>query len=750
MDKQRLRELVQKNTSDLAAAIKAEDWEIHMQLSPLRQSLLNWYEFRQDASLLELHGGYGALTGLFCARCARVTSIAATAEEEEILLTRYEKIENLQIIRGSLPEIVQAMDEQYDYIVAFGSIEYAENPAAAINQWMQQLKPGGTLLLTADNRYGLKYFCGAKDPHTSCPFDGVNGYLGILDGDGWCMSRKELLTAIEQAGIAQYQFYYPVPDSRMPQMIFSDGYMKGLNTAERLVDYNYEDKSMLGVEHRIFCEMIDSGALPFMANSFLVELTKEGKLSDIVYAVTTTDRGRIRGTATTIRSSGKVKKRALWPEGEENIQNLHEHTKELARRGVPIVPTELERDSCGLVLSMPYINKEGLSTVMKRLAVEDRERFIQIFDEIYGYLLAASDTLEDEVGMREDTEKIRENTEEIWKDTEGIWEDKEEIDGEPVKMEGDMEDKAGQRTEDSKDKAEQRAKDTEDRAGQREGNTEDRARQKMGNAKYRVLKKAYLDLAPCNCFYDKENGTLLFYDQEFVLENCPAQFAMFRSLKYCYESAREMDREIPLKEMYKRYGIEKQMVEAFERKEAEFLQSVRNIEQYRRIFQWATPDYVRISKRISKMADLCGAKEEPKPYRVGYVPGVFDLFHTGHLNLLERCKSRCTYLIVGVLTDELVEFYKGSKTVLSYEERARIIEALKIVDEVIPVDFSNTDKLDAWEQLHYDCHFSGDDHLHHWKDVWEELRKRGSNMEFFPYTQGISSTQLREKLGIVR
>ncbi|MCC8066261.1 MAG: glycerol-3-phosphate cytidylyltransferase, partial [Clostridiales bacterium] len=101
--------------------------------------------------------------------------------------------------------------------------------------------------------------------------------------------------------------------------------------------------------------------------------------------------------------------------------------------------------------------------------------------------------------------------------------------------------------------------------------------------------------------------------------------------------------------------------------------------------------------------------------------------------------------IVGVLTDELVEFYKKRKPVISYEDRARILEALRVIDEVVPVDFSNTDKLDAWEQLHYDCHFSGDDHANHWNDVWEELKKRGSTMEFFPYTQGISSTQIRER-----
>ncbi|MBO4637848.1 MAG: adenylyltransferase/cytidyltransferase family protein [Clostridiales bacterium] len=135
-----------------------------------------------------------------------------------------------------------------------------------------------------------------------------------------------------------------------------------------------------------------------------------------------------------------------------------------------------------------------------------------------------------------------------------------------------------------------------------------------------------------------------------------------------------------------------------------------------------------------------------KPYRIGYVPGVFDLLHSGHINLIRRCKERCRYLIVGVLTDDLVEYYKNKRPVMPLEERRAVLEALSYVDETVAVDMSNTDKLDAWEQLHYDCHFSGDDHVGHWNDVLTELRKRGSNMEFFPYTEGISSTAIKEKM----
>lgn len=133
-----------------------------------------------------------------------------------------------------------------------------------------------------------------------------------------------------------------------------------------------------------------------------------------------------------------------------------------------------------------------------------------------------------------------------------------------------------------------------------------------------------------------------------------------------------------------------------------------------------------------------------KKYKVGYVPGVYDLFHIGHLNLFRNCKKYCEYLIVGVLTDELAEFYKGARPYIPFEERREIVAAIREVDEVIAVDHSNTDKLDAWRQLHYDVHFSGDDHINDWQEEKKRLNELGSTIEFLPYTKSTSSTQIKK------
>lgn len=130
-------------------------------------------------------------------------------------------------------------------------------------------------------------------------------------------------------------------------------------------------------------------------------------------------------------------------------------------------------------------------------------------------------------------------------------------------------------------------------------------------------------------------------------------------------------------------------------------------------------------------------------YKTGYVQGTFDLFHIGHLILLERAKARCERLIVGVVSDDLNEVYKGKRPYISYEDRAAIVAAVRYVDEVIRVDVGHDNKLEIWDEHPFDCHFSGDDHKG-WEKLIEELRKRGSNVEFFPYTQRVSSTDLKK------
>lgn len=131
---------------------------------------------------------------------------------------------------------------------------------------------------------------------------------------------------------------------------------------------------------------------------------------------------------------------------------------------------------------------------------------------------------------------------------------------------------------------------------------------------------------------------------------------------------------------------------------------------------------------------------------VGYTTGVFDMFHVGHLNLIARAREQCDRLIVGVSTDDVVLDYKGHAPIVPFEERVVIVKAIRYVDEVVPQ--TSMDKFAAWEKLHFNRLFHGND----WKgsamynEVEAKLKAVGVEVVYFPYTQGTSSTLLAERL----
>ncbi|MBT2466532.1 adenylyltransferase/cytidyltransferase family protein [Streptomyces sp. ISL-66] len=135
-----------------------------------------------------------------------------------------------------------------------------------------------------------------------------------------------------------------------------------------------------------------------------------------------------------------------------------------------------------------------------------------------------------------------------------------------------------------------------------------------------------------------------------------------------------------------------------------------------------------------------------RPYRVGYAPGAYDLFHIGHLNILRHARSQCDYLVAGVVSDEMAEIAKGRRPMIPLVERLEIVRSVKYVDaafvETVP------DKVETWKQVRFDVIFKGDD----WRGtpkgdrLEKDFAEHGVDVVYFPYTVHTSSTQLRRAL----
>ncbi|SDD53724.1 adenylyltransferase/cytidyltransferase family protein [Auraticoccus monumenti] len=136
------------------------------------------------------------------------------------------------------------------------------------------------------------------------------------------------------------------------------------------------------------------------------------------------------------------------------------------------------------------------------------------------------------------------------------------------------------------------------------------------------------------------------------------------------------------------------------------------------------------------------AVETSRPV-VGYVPGAWDMFHVGHLNILLRARAHCDRLVVGVVTDEALFAAKQKHPVVPLAERMRVVASIDVVDDVV-VDHSS-DKLEVWRRVGFDILFKGDDWIGTPKGIKleQDMASVGVDVHFFPYTPHVSSTKLR-------
>lgn len=377
--------------NDYMAEIKDDRrFEVFYHLSDFRAGLFGWYDFRPDASLLEVGAEFGALTGMLCRKCVRVVALEASAFRAEAIRKRYPTAENLTVRTGGLDALDDS--ECFDYIVVSKEFEAAGRGekdlslyVAYVNMLRAHLKPDGVLLVAVTNRYGLKYFCGEAEPHAQKPFAGISGKMRGAEGRSF--SRDELVEIFQQADVPAVKFYYPLPDHVLPQLVYTDEYLPEDNLNERLLLYHPDNKTLVADEGKLYSDIIKNGVFPFFANSYLVECGAKENISSAVYAALSTDRGREKAMATVIYSDDRVTKRPLFPEGDAYVRALCEKASVLADRGVPMLPHTWENGG----VSMLRVRHEMLSRYLKHCVRENPEEFRNIIDRLWHIILASSE-----------------------------------------------------------------------------------------------------------------------------------------------------------------------------------------------------------------------------------------------------------------------------------------------------------------------------------------------------------------------
>jgi len=268
-------DIVKNNTDFTDILHDTDNWAILYHLTPIRKNLLDWYGFDKKATLLEIGGGCGAFSGMFAQKLKEVKVVELSKRRAEIIYNRHKNYENLQIIAGNLNDIT--FEEKFDFVTLIGVLEYAgkftegNTPFKTfLENAKSYLKPNGKLLMAIENKFGLKYWAGAREDHTGRYFDGIENYPN--DKGIQTFGKKELGELILSTGFRCLEFYYPMPDYKLPKIIYSDDYLPKMDDLFDIYSPNFDqDRCVLFNEREAFKNIIKNGQFSFFANSFLVE-----------------------------------------------------------------------------------------------------------------------------------------------------------------------------------------------------------------------------------------------------------------------------------------------------------------------------------------------------------------------------------------------------------------------------------------------------------------------------------------------
>lgn len=742
-----------------------ERLEVAEYLSELSNGLFGWYPFPIESTILQLGSWFGAFTEMLSFRCKDITVIEHDPYRAYMTEKRLKDLGNVRVVNKNIVDYCKEHRDKFDYIIwaideKIDVIPDIDTYASIFNALKGILGDDGKLLFAMPNRLGVKYFCGVPDPYTKLPFDGITEHNSKL----YRFDREELLRFMKSLGFRYRKLYYPMPDHRHVQLIYTDELRPGADVLERLHTYSdYKDQRILD-EWVLVGKLAGNDVMHCFSNSFLLEAGSTPG-SGVIYSALSVERERERAFATNIYNGGTVEKVPIYPEGRAGIRRILDNTGELSKREIPTLEMK-EEDGKAVMKRVLY---PSLSSYLKDISLKDREGFIRCIDKLQEYIYRSSEHVAAEKNCMRAL-----NPQADW----GV-----------------------------------------------------------------ILRRAYIEMIPVNSFCN--NGKILFYDQEFTRDNCPAGYVMFRALRDLYAFSPDIDKCVSLEYMKERYGLNSTW-DLYAKEEERFQTELRQRNVYSGFFYWVKhlfdtvqenrrqlqmkgkrePDYfnaisnldgrrlilfgsgkiaenylskygktyppvffidnngdkwgrkkdgieIKAPNEVIKLMDgtyrVIIAVKDYKPivnqlekmgvskesyriydreidellagklkavitdgkYNVGYMAGVFDQFDVNHLSLLKQCKMHSHYLIVGVYTDELLMEKGYERSKIPLEERLEMVRQCKYVDRTIPIDSYNVDEIQLWKELKFGCLFTDKAYEKEFDQIWlrRKLRALGTEIQ---------------------
>lgn len=677
---------------------------------------------------------------------------------------------------------------KYPIVMVLSDWEMQNNFLDTMRQILPLLRGNGRLYLCMNNRLGLRYFCGDQDPYTGQCFDGIDNYRMAYGKKedvfrGRMYSRAEMCAMLQEAGFSSLKFYSVLPDLEHPAFLFAEDYLPNEDLAGRVFPFYHHPASVFLEEEQLYSSLIDNGMFHAMANAYLVECSLDGRHSDVEHVTCSAERGDEYGLYTIIHASGLVEKKPISPVGEERLRLVQANMDALSARGIAVVPSTFAEGR----IRMDFVKAPMGTAYLRDLLYQDKEQFLAAMDRFAALILRSSEHVREDAG-----------------DGEGVLLAKGYFDLVPLNcfvVDGQftfidqefvipnypanviltrMVDIAY-----TGNKEMQKILPMEallDRYGLT------RYLGRWRRMSYEFLRDIR-NLGPLRKAYEphQRDGQQVFVNRQRINYTEVEYQRLFQDIFAGLE-----DKKLVVfgagrwaQRFIDGYGREHEISLVVDNQESRWGTSLRGIpiaapEELKKWPQGSFKVLICIKgyQSVMRQLDAYGIKDysifdptreyprkprkivvpsvqtvqehgaEPpkkKKYHVGYIAGVFDLFHVGHLNMFRRAKEQCDYLIVGVVSDEGVRKNKGVEPFIPFAERVEIVRACRYVDEAheIPLTYAGTKE--AWSLYHFDVQFSGSDYEEDpaWLTEKDYLEQHGATMVFFPYTKQTSSTKIK-------
>lgn len=332
---------------------------------------------------------------MLCKKVRQVVTVESKIEKAKAIAKRNEKVSNLEIMVGELKDIT--FTQKFDYITLIGSLPYVAKANGKTSQELlsklqELLKEDGKLLIAVDNRFGIKYFVGNPDPYLEKKFVGLLNYNNEEEKIE-TYTRQKLIDLLNQVGFYCKHFYYPLPDYRMPNVIFSDLELPQYNTIDKYAPYYTEKSDILIDEIDLFREILktDDQLFTFFANAYFVEASRQEMPFTYKYISYNNMRQPAYRLITKIGQE-YVEKETVDENAIEHYEQIKQNIDILQKLGIQT----LDSVENGKIKSKYMEQSKLLSAVLaKKLEEQQIDIFYEMVDAYYEKVKQSSEKLED-------------------------------------------------------------------------------------------------------------------------------------------------------------------------------------------------------------------------------------------------------------------------------------------------------------------------------------------------------------------